>query len=42
VDIFNGTVENKQKVKKGCENINSLTHKHIKEVLDALGLFNEW
>ena len=42
VDIFNGTKENKQKVPKGCENVNSPSHDHLGEVLDILALFNEW
>lgn len=42
VDIFNGTVENRRGEKKGCENINSPTHKHVVELLDILALFSEW
>jgi hypothetical protein len=42
VDIFNGTRVNDKNVPKGCENVNSPSHRHIEEVLDILALFNEW
>jgi hypothetical protein len=36
VDIFNETQVNDKNVPKGCENVNSPSHRHIEEVLDIL------
>jgi hypothetical protein len=42
VDIFNGTVKNKNDEPKGCENLNSPSHALLQEVVDILSLFTEW